>query len=91
MQNEFYKIKYAPGWDIYYSKMDNSQRIPIAKKVKKLKQKKKKRHLYYGLPFSVDEVNQYRIVYKTFEKEKFVRIYFIGDHKQYEKWLKKQI
>ncbi|MFA5382536.1 MAG: hypothetical protein WC356_05170 [Candidatus Micrarchaeia archaeon] len=88
MESEFYKIKYALGWDMHYSKMDNSQRIPIAKKIKKLKQKKKTRHLHYGLQFSVDEVNQYRIVYKIFEKEKFVRIYFIGNHKQYEKWLR---
>jgi mRNA-degrading endonuclease HigB of HigAB toxin-antitoxin module len=38
------------------------------------------------LAFFVDEVGQYRIVYRVLEETKHVRFYFVGTHKEYEKW-----
>jgi hypothetical protein len=34
----------------------------------------------------VEEVGQYRICYKSFEARKVRRFYFVGDHKEYERW-----
>jgi hypothetical protein len=34
----------------------------------------------------VEEVGQYRICYKSFEDRKVRRFYFVGDHKEYERW-----
>jgi mRNA-degrading endonuclease HigB of HigAB toxin-antitoxin module len=45
-----------------------------------------KRHLMRS-SFFVDEVGQYRLVYRIFEENK-VRFYFVGAHKEYEKWYK---
>ena len=45
------------------------------------------RHEKHGLDFFVDEINQYRVLFTSDEKSKIRRFYFIGDHKEYEKFL----
>ena len=42
--------------------------------------------MQFGLPYFVIEVGQYRIVYKYYEEKELKIIYFIGTHKEYEKW-----
>ncbi|MFH1106407.1 MAG: hypothetical protein V1787_00775 [Candidatus Micrarchaeota archaeon] len=44
------------------------------------------RHMEKGLPYFVAQAGQYRIIYTC--KEGVKRIYFVGDHKEYERWYK---
>jgi len=60
----------------------------VWKKLNRLQEDKQRRHLEFGCDFFVEEVGQYRIGYKVFENEKIIKIYFIGKHKDYEKWYK---
>jgi hypothetical protein len=59
----------------------------VVKKIKKILEFLKKIHLGGKANFFVDEVGQNRILYRIFE-EKEVRLYFVGNHKDYEKWYK---
>lgn len=70
-----------------FFKIDKSERIKIYKKIKKLKNLKKRRHLKFGLSFFVEEMGQYRVVYENIEEKKIININFIGNHKDYEKFL----
>lgn len=70
-----------------FLRLDKAIQVKIAKKLKRLEGKDaRSRHLGHGLPVFVEEVGQYRIVFKTREDLKQKRIVFIGDHKEYEKW-----
>ena len=81
-------IDFADAWDKYYSKLDNSEKKKILKKIEKLTELDSTRHMKYGLPYFVLETGQYRI---CFEEENNCRtIIFVGNHKQYEKWFKTQ-
>lgn len=88
MNLTFYSIRYEPGWDIHYLSMDNSTQIKIYKKILQLKKPLKGRHLKFGVPCFVEEVGQYRIVYKQLDELQIRKIIFVGDHKQYEQWYK---
>ena len=46
--------------------------------------------LRFGVDFFVEEVGQYRICYKSFEDKILRRCYFVGDHKEYEKWVRER-
>ena len=83
-----FKLLYADGWDIFYSKMDSTQKQRIWKKIQQLKTLERARHLKKGLPYFVVETSQYRIAFK--EERKKRTIYFAGNHKQYAKWYKSQ-
>ena len=83
-----FELHYADGWDIFYSKMDSSEKERIWKKIQQLKTLEKARHLKKGLPYFVVETGQYRVAFK--EEAKKRTIYFAGNHKQYEKWYKAQ-
>ncbi|MDO8537571.1 MAG: hypothetical protein Q7S21_01680 [archaeon] len=85
-----YSIVLVPGWDINFSKMDNSIQQIIWKKIQKQKEETQTRHLRFGVEFYVIESGQYRIAIKIIEEEKIKKIHFVGNHKQYEKWYKKQ-
>lgn len=46
------------------------------------------RHEELGVDFFVDEIGrQYRVLFTSEENTKVRRFYFIGDHKEYEKFL----
>ncbi len=81
-----FELRFVPSWDKHYSSLDKSIKIRILKKLDQLKAKEKSRHLGLGLPFFVEEVGQYRIVFKQDDVAKIKEIYFIGDHKQYQDW-----
>ena len=85
-----YFLIFKPGWDKYYSKMDNSVQTIIWKKIQQQKNETKIRHLKHGVEFYVVETGQYRIAIKINEKEKTKTIHFAGNHKQYENWFKTQ-
>ncbi|MFH0714382.1 MAG: hypothetical protein V1977_01335 [Candidatus Diapherotrites archaeon] len=61
----------------------------VAKKIQKIAETPEKRHLKLGVSFFIGEVGQHRIVYRIFEEKKEVRFYFVGNHKEYEKWYKR--
>lgn len=46
-----------------------------------------RRHLKFGRVENVEEFGQYRIAYVTDEEEKVKVVYFVGTHKEYERWL----
>jgi len=83
-----FKLKYESNWDKYFSKLDKNSKEKIWKKIQQLKTIKSARHLKHGLPYFVLESGQYRICYE--EEDKLRKIIFAGNHKQYEKWFKKQ-
>jgi len=85
-----YRILFDESVNKQLNKIDKSAKLEIFKKTKKLEDGVSSRHLKQGLPFFVEEVGQYRICFELQEKEKIKRIFFIGNHKQYEKWYKKQ-
>ncbi len=67
--------------------MDAGIRVRVAKKINRILQYPIKRHLKKSL-FFVGEVGQYRIIYRVFEESNSVRFYFVGMHKEYERWYK---
>ncbi|MFH1246938.1 MAG: hypothetical protein V1644_01025 [Candidatus Micrarchaeota archaeon] len=71
-------------------KLDNSVRIRILKKLKQMEIKDEARHLEKGLPYFVEEVGQYRIAFILKSETSEKQIVFIGDHKEYEKWIRSQ-
>ena len=85
-----YDLIFKPGWDVYFSKMDKSAREIIWKKILKQKEETKTRHLRFGVEFYVVETGQYRVALKIDEEEKTKTVWFVGNHKQYERWYKSQ-
>jgi hypothetical protein len=83
-----FELVFANDRDVYYSKTDSSEQNKIWKKIQQLKTLSKARHFKHGVPIFVVETAQYRICFR--EKEKAREILFAGNHKQYEKWYKKQ-
>lgn len=69
-------------------KLDSSIRERIIKHLARMQDKPPGKHLHHGLAYFVEKVGQYRIAFKVAETVKTV--YFIGDHPDYEKWLKEQ-
>jgi len=85
-----YADKYEENWPKYFNKLSNEMKQRTAKKINQILENPKKRHLHgRGAKFFVDKAGQNRIVYMVFEKEKQVWFYFVGNHKEYEKWYKK--
>ncbi len=82
-----YALEFAKGWEQYFEKLDKSMRERVWKKIQQLKTLHHSRHLKQGLGFFISEVGQYRIAYEIDETRKTKIIHFVGDHKQYEKWL----
>ena len=67
--------------------LDKPVRERIIKKLLQLEREgHESRHLKHGMPFFVEEAGGYRIAFKAREAEKTKRVYFIGDHKEYERW-----
>ncbi|MFH0970482.1 MAG: hypothetical protein V1776_03415 [Candidatus Diapherotrites archaeon] len=66
--------------------MDSTAKERVAKKIKKILEFPQKRHLKKGARFFVDESGSDRIIYRVFEENKEVRFYFVGNHKEYERW-----
>lgn len=83
-----YNESFDEEWPKHFSALDNATKERIVKKIRKLLEFPKKRHLKKGAKFFVDEIGQNRIIYRVFEENKEVRFYFIGNHKEYEKWFK---
>ncbi len=74
------------GWPTFFNALDSVMKERVAKKIRKILEHPKKRHMRQNARFFVDEVGQYRITYRVFESQNEVRFYFVGDHKEYENW-----
>lgn len=83
-----YRATFDEDWPKYFEKIDNPVKERVAKKIKEILEFPQKRHLKKSAKFFVNEIGQHRIVYRVFEENKEVRFYFIGNHKEYEKWFK---
>lgn len=83
-----YYDAYDEDWPKYFENLDPTIKERVAKKIKKILEFPMKRHLGHGTRFFVDEVGQYRILYRVFDEKEEVRFYFVGNHKEYEKWYK---
>lgn len=82
-----FSIKFHPYWEKYFCILSKDVKIRVLKKIKSISvSPKSQRHLRFGLPFYVSELGQYRITYKILGKENKIIFYFVGDHKEYEKW-----
>ena len=86
---DVYKAKFDQEWSSYFKVLDEGIKERIAKKIDKILVYPNKRHLKKS-SFFVDESGQYRIVYMVFEDDKAVIFYFVGTHKEYEKWYNKE-
>ena len=85
-----YQLDFKPGWDAHFSKMDKETQERIWKKIQKQKDETTARHMRFGLEFYALEIGQYRVALKIDEAKKLKIVWFAGNHKQYEKWYKKQ-
>lgn len=83
-----HKPTFDEKWPEYFAKLDDIIKERVAKRIKKLLEFPKKRHLSQKANFFVDEVGQHRILYRVFDETNEVRFYFVGNHKEYEKWYK---
>ena len=83
-----YTASYDEKWAEYFDKLEYSLQERVAKKIKKILEFPQKRHMKKSARYFVDEVGQYRLVYRIFEEQKEARFYFVGNHKEYEKWYK---
>jgi hypothetical protein len=85
-----FEARYDQSWHKYFKKLNDKLKLLAAKTIKKIKENPKKRHMKKGARFFVEEFNdrKYRIVYRIFENINIIRFYFIGNHKEYEKWYK---
>lgn len=81
-----YSAEFHEDWKSRFEKLDNSVKIRIVKKIKQILDGLPGRHLEHGAEYFVEEVGQYRICYKSFDGAKVRKFYFVGDHKEYEKW-----
>jgi len=73
------------------SRLDKSVREAVCKRLHRLELDDfEPRHLKHGVPFFVEEVGQYRICFKIRYELGEKRVYFIGDHDAYGKWLAQQ-
>jgi mRNA-degrading endonuclease RelE of RelBE toxin-antitoxin system len=85
-----YEIEVTDECKALLGKLDGDVRRKISKKILQISNGLPGRHLQHGLDFFVEEVGQYRICYVSLENIKVRRIHFIGNHKEYERWINSQ-
>jgi len=82
-----YEILFDPKWDGCFSRLDRSMKKRVMKKILQLEGEVPSRHLKQGLQYYVAKMGQYRLCYKIDKEKKTKILCFVGDHKEYEKWL----
>ena len=83
-----YSSEFDPKWKERFARLPEDLKGRVVKKMKQILGGLPGRHLRFGVDFFVEEVGQYRICYKSYEDRKVRRFYFVGDHKEYEKWVR---
>jgi hypothetical protein len=82
-----YVPEYHADWKGYFDNLPNDIKERAVKKIRQILGGLPGRHLKHGLDFFVEEMGQYRICYKSLENSRTRCFYFVGTHKEYEKWL----
>ncbi|MDD3083933.1 MAG: hypothetical protein PHP82_02845 [Candidatus ainarchaeum sp.] len=82
-----FEVKFKDDWDKHFSIFNKETRNKIKKKIIQMEQPLQARGLKQN-KFLVEEVGQYRIAF--YQNKNVKEIPFVGNHKQYEKWYKKQ-
>lgn len=83
-------IAFSPEWEFWYSALDNSMQEIVLKKIKEIKSGERMyEHLKNGLPYFKAEFNnqRFRICFTETSETNTRMLFFVGDHKNYEKWL----
>lgn len=81
---------FHPDWFDYFNSLETDIKNRVSRKISKILEEPHKRHLENGNPCFVSEIGQYRITYMILENEKKVLFYFVGKHKDYEKWYREE-
>jgi mRNA-degrading endonuclease RelE of RelBE toxin-antitoxin system len=82
-----YNLDYHPKWKSYFQDLPEEIKLRVVKKIESISNTpKSQRHMRFGLPYFVSELGQYRITYKIIDLDNKIIFYFVGDHKEYEKW-----
>ena len=82
-----YSVIFTEEAEEAFLRLDKAVRIRIAKKVLQLERNGfVSRHLKFGLPFFVEEIGGYRLVFEMLEREKKKLVIFVGSHGAYQKW-----
>lgn len=79
-------LELDPMWKDYFRILPEVVKIRILKKIDNILYEPHQRHLIGNARFFVSEVGQYRLTYCILENIKIVRFYFVGKHKEYERW-----
>jgi hypothetical protein len=83
-----YTVEFDKDWGYFFNRLPEDLKLRILKKIKQISEGLPTRHLQHSVPYFVEEFGrQYRICYKSYEDTKIRRFYFVGKHKDYEKWL----
>ncbi len=82
-----YRIIFTEEAEEAFLGLDKAVRTRIAKKMFQLERDGfASRHLKFGLPFFVEEIGGYRLVFEALETEKKKIVIFVGSHHAYQKW-----
>jgi mRNA-degrading endonuclease RelE of RelBE toxin-antitoxin system len=84
-----YELKWDERWEEYFASIPLSIQRRFAKRIKKYQEYPKFKHHHHGLPYFVDKIGQYRVCFTQDVERKIRTFYYIGKHKDYEKWLAK--
>lgn len=84
-----YTLRFDEDWSKYYKKVPPDIQKRFKKRLKKYETfpTVSFRHAKHGVEFFTDEIGQYRVCFASDENSKIRRFYFIGDHKEYEKFI----
>lgn len=84
-----YSLGFDEGWSAYFRKAPKEIQERFLKRRKKYRQFPigSFRHAKLGVQYFIDEIGQYRVCFVSDEEKKLRIFYFIGDHKEYGKFL----
>lgn len=84
-----YSLKFDLDWLSYFEKVPEEVKKRFLKRIGKYESFPtfSFRHSRHGLGYFVDEMGQYRVCFVSDENEETRTFYFIGDHKEYEKFI----
>lgn len=89
MSSCMYSLKFENDWREYFRKVPPDVQKRFKKRLDRYESFPSSafRHEQHGVAYFVDEIGQYRVLFASDEASKIRRFYFIGDHKEYEKFL----
>jgi hypothetical protein len=84
-----YSLKFDVDWPSYFDKVPGEVQKRFRKRLGKYESfpTASFRHSRHGVGYFIDEMGQYRVCFVSEENEKIRTFYFIGDHKEYEKFI----